>query len=250
MNTPTTIDEVIAQLDEIIETSIATNSPMGYFAALYRKVTVKVKEGIATDYFENGPRMEQLDVIFANRYLHAYQAYQTQNSLTESWKKTFEISADYWPIVLQHLLLGMNAHINLDLGIAAAEVCKNENIQDLKGDFDKINVVLSDLVGEVQDDLCEIWPTLKRILKWSKNLDDFMVDFSMKLARNGAWKFAVEVHATSPSELPAFIAARDQKVAKNVKLIFSKNIFVRFVYCTIRWREKGTVAQKIEILRN
>jgi hypothetical protein len=77
-----------------------------------------------------------------------------------------------------------------------------------------------------------------------------MVDFSMKLARNGAWKFAVEVHATSPSELPTFIAARDQKVAKNVKLIFSKNIFVRFVYCTIRWREKGTVAQKIEILRN
>ena len=41
-----TIDEVILQLDDIIARSIREQSRLGYFAALYRKVTIKVKEGI------------------------------------------------------------------------------------------------------------------------------------------------------------------------------------------------------------
>ena len=41
-----TIDEVVERLTEIVEWSRAANSRLGYFAALYRKVTVKIREGI------------------------------------------------------------------------------------------------------------------------------------------------------------------------------------------------------------
>ena len=44
---------------------------MGYFATLYRKVTIQVKKGIADNFFDDGPRMERLDVILANRYTQA-----------------------------------------------------------------------------------------------------------------------------------------------------------------------------------
>jgi hypothetical protein len=64
----TTIDEVINQLEKIIKESIDTRSRIGFFAALYHKVTVRVKEGILKNEFEDGARMEQLDVVFANRY--------------------------------------------------------------------------------------------------------------------------------------------------------------------------------------
>jgi hypothetical protein len=67
-----TIDEVISQLETIIQNAIKSNSRAGYFAALYHKVTSRVKEGIQAGEFENGTRMEQLDVIFANRYIIAY----------------------------------------------------------------------------------------------------------------------------------------------------------------------------------
>ena len=70
------IDEVIAQLDDIIARSIRDGSRLGYFAALYRKVTAKVKEGIAQGRFEDGPRMERLDVTFANRYLEAMDQFR------------------------------------------------------------------------------------------------------------------------------------------------------------------------------
>ncbi|CAN0563847.1 unnamed protein product, partial [Laminaria digitata] len=71
----TTIDEVILALDEIIAHAKRDASRLGYFAALYRRVTIKIKEGIASGIYEDPERMEQLDVIFANRYLTAYRAY-------------------------------------------------------------------------------------------------------------------------------------------------------------------------------
>ena len=75
MSLPVTIDEVIEQLEAIIQAAISNNDPKGYFAALYQQVTIQVKKGITDGLFEDGPRMEQLDVVFANRYLEAYYAY-------------------------------------------------------------------------------------------------------------------------------------------------------------------------------
>ena len=241
-----TIDEVIEALDKIIETSKVNNDPLGYFAALYKQVTVKVKEGIEDGFFDNGSRMEKLDVIFASRYIDAYYGYEKNKPVTASWKIAFELSKKYWPIVLQHLLIGMNAHINLDLGIAAAEVMKGKDIQNLKGDFDKINEILSSLVLKVENDLASIWPTLKKILKWTGKVDDFLVDFSMKLARDGAWKFAVEFSQTPTNEQTALIQTRDESVAKIGKLITHPGFIASTLFKIIRLGERGTVAQKIQ----
>ena len=117
-----TIDEVIEALNNIITQSEENNDTAGYFAALYRKVTIRVKLGIAHNEFEDGPRMEKLDILFASRYIDAYWAWKQHQPLSACWKKAFDLTNGYWPIVLQHLLMGMNAHINLDLGVAAAEI--------------------------------------------------------------------------------------------------------------------------------
>ncbi|MGH9277097.1 MAG: DUF5995 family protein, partial [Acidimicrobiales bacterium] len=39
------IDEVLVALDAIVARSVEKASRIGYFAAMYRKVTAKVKEG-------------------------------------------------------------------------------------------------------------------------------------------------------------------------------------------------------------
>ncbi|SMD36231.1 hypothetical protein SAMN04488029_2786 [Reichenbachiella faecimaris] len=245
-----TIDQVIISLDQIIQESIENESCAGYFAALYRKVTLKVKEGIEQDYFDNGPRMEHLDVVFATRYIHAYKAYKHGEPLTRSWQVAFALSTHYWPIVLQHLLIGMNAHINLDLGIAAAEISEGKNVNDLHGDFDKINEILSSLVHEVDRDLAEIWPTFRIIVKALGKVDDYLVDFSMKLARDGAWKFAKHLADTPLSLKPEMIIARDQKVSKKASLITSPGFLITIIFRWIRLGERGSIAKKIEDLKN
>lgn len=245
----TTIDQVISTLEKIILDSENNQDPLGYFAALYLKVTKKVKEGIEDNFFDDGSRMEKLDVVFANRYLDAYLAYQENETATASWQRAFELPNKYWPIVLQHLLIGMNAHINLDLGIAAAQVMKGKDIEDLEADFNKINDILSSLVIAVEQDLAEIWPNLKIILKLIGKIDDFLVDFSMEIARDGAWKFANSIANKSPEVLKALIEARDQKVAKKAKIITDPGIVVNTIFGIIRLSERGSVAEKIKKLK-
>ncbi len=163
--------------------------------------------------------MEKLDVIFAKRYIDAYYAWKNNLPLTNSWEKTFLLEKDKKKLVLQHLLMGMNAHINLDLGIAAAEISTKENIHLLKNDFNKINNILSSLLEEIQYGLSDIWPTLKWILSKSGKLDNYLVDFSMEIARDGAWNFANEIVKLDTKKRPAQTKIRDLKVAEKSKII-------------------------------
>src|SRR5688500_2209070 len=77
-----TIDEVIDQLSAIVEWSIANDSRLGYFAALYRKVTLTVRERAAQSSFEDGARLASLTVTFANRYLAAFAAHAAGKPVT------------------------------------------------------------------------------------------------------------------------------------------------------------------------
>jgi len=244
-----TINEVIDELEVIIQNSINDESPLGYFAGLYKNVTINVKNKLGQNYFDDDLRMEKLDVVFANRYLQAYTDYNNGKSITKSWERTFTSSKNNSLIVLQHLLLGMNAHINLDLGIAAAQITTPSTLKDLHSDFNKINDILASLVEDVQNDLATIWPTLLKILKWTKNVDDFLVNFSMNLARDGAWKFANELsQAKGFDQEQVLILDRDKKISELSNLITDHGMIGRIIFAIIRWGERGTVSERIKAL--
>jgi hypothetical protein len=251
MQTPrlTSIDAVLDALDAIIEHSLREEDPLGYFAVLYRRVTAEVKQGIADDFFDDGPRMERLDVIFARRYIDAYYAYRRGESVTGSWARAFELSPRYWPIVMQHLLIGINAHINLDLGIAAAETGRGQPMAALQGDFNRINTILAALVEEMQDRLARIWPRLHWVLQRTGQVDNHLVDFSMELARDGAWAFAQELAAAPDADWPARIAERDARVVRTAGIITGRSWVLRAGLGVIRLGERGSVGAKIEKLR-
>ncbi len=242
------IDEVIARLDEIVARSRSDSSRLGYFAALYRKVTVKVKDGIAAGFFEDGPRMERLDVIFANRYLAAYEQQRSGAAPSAAWAYAFEVADQRWPIVLQHLLLGMNAHINLDLGIAAAKTQPADRLGGLRGDFDKINEILAGLVGDVQNELARIWSVLRLMNRYLGSVETAIINFSMEKARDRAWSVAERVAPLDGARREAAIADLDREVALLGLVIRHPGIIGSSVMKTIRLGERGSVVRKIDIL--
>jgi Family of unknown function (DUF5995) len=209
-----TIDEVIARLDDIIARSIREQSRLGYFAALYRKVTVKVKEGIAQGRFENGPRMERLDVTFANRYLEALDQYRRGQQQTRCWLVAFEAAATWRPIILQQLLLGMNAHINFDLGIAAAQIAPGDELPSLEHDFDEINNILASLVGQVESEIDEVSPWIKLLDHIDPKADVAVVNFSMDKARVCAWDLATKLAPLSPTQWKPHLEIRDLEITR------------------------------------
>lgn len=243
------IDDVLEELDQIIARAKREGSRHGYFAALYRKVTQEVKRGIQGGYFEDNDRMERLDVLFAGRYLKAVEAHQRGGACSDSWTAAFDAGERWRPIVLQHLLLGMNAHINLDLGIAAAEVASQSEIHGLKTDFNRINDILVRMTLDVEKRLAEIWPLLRAVNKISGKYDDVVLNFSLVKARKCAWKIAEELAYLSPEEKPAKIQKLDRKAAVLARLILHPGALISSANYFVRWGEKGSVSEIIDLLR-
>ncbi|MBI4535582.1 MAG: hypothetical protein HY708_04835 [Ignavibacteriae bacterium] len=245
---PTTIDDVIARLDEIIDWAQSKNSRLGYFPALYRKVTIKVKEGIASGHFDDGKRMERLDVNFANRYLEAFESYRNQKPTPASWVLSFQAAERWWSIVLQHLLLGINAHINLDLGMAAAQTSPGNEIHRLKNDFNRINDILASLIDDVTRQLTLVWPMLKLLDKIAGKTDDAIINFSINIARGEAWKVATEFATLNSSVTAQRGAELDKHVAWIGGRVRNPGFLIGTVTKAVRLGERGTNAQIIETL--
>ena len=242
-----TIDDVIRILDDIIRSCRDQNSRLGYFPALYRKVTTEVKRGIANGYFDDGKRMELLDVNFANRYFEAYEAFTSGKPPTQSWRVAFDAGKDWWAIVLQHLLLGINAHINLDLGIAAAKTSPGGQIHTLKGDFDKINDILSSLLNKVEGALTKVWPMLKLLSAIAGKNDEKLINFSLQAARTHAWNLALALAVVGGEDSHDTISAADDAVAHIANSIQHPGAIVGSVTNFIRLGERGSVPRIISI---
>ena len=244
-----TIEEVIQELDNIINKAETDNSRLGYFAALYRKVTVEIKKGIEDDVFEDGPRMERFDVIFANRYLKAYEQHQKGEHPSECWALAFAATSSWRPLVSQHLLLGINAHINLDLGIAAAQTSPGDELPALENDFNTINDILGRLVGVVESDLAEVWPMFGIVIRALCGLDKKLIRFSMDKARQFAWDFAVRLAPLDQAAQQKEIDDVDPKVQLLGIVIWHPGVILSTINLMIRLCERGSVAQIIGYLK-
>lgn len=243
------LDQVIAALDAIIENAIRTNSTDGIFAAVYRRVTVEVQRGIQQGAFNDGERMADLDVAFAQRYLDAHAGYAQQLTVTRSWLRAFDASQEKKLIILQHLFLGINAHINLDLGIAAASILPPDRIEFFQDDFNTINAILSNLVDEVQLKIATVSPWIGLLDLVGGRKDEKFADFSMKVARDEAWKTALRLSKTKSDRLEEEIVFIDDVVSTLAKLIVKPGRLSRWVLRCIRLRESKDIAKIIGVLR-
>lgn len=246
---PGTIDEVLVELDQIILRARNEQSRLGFFATLYRNVTIEVKEGIAAGFFEDGARMEQLDVTFANRYLMALQGFRTGQPTKKCWLTAFQ-TADKWaPTILQQLLVGMNAHINFDLGIAAQAVAPRDALPSLQTDFNRINDILGGMINRVRANVGEVSPWTRLLNSLPSQTDDRLINFSLNKARTSAWLVANMINLTPADKLGRELEILDEGVAKLGTLIVNpREWLVSFGLRVIRMREGNDVPHIIDVL--
>lgn len=249
MSLPTTIDEVLSRLEVIIADAKTHNKRTGFFAALYHKVTSAVKDGIANGIFENGDRMGHLDVLFASRYIDALDCWENGRKLTESWKIAFEATKSSSPLILQHLLLGINAHINLDLGIAAVETIQDNALEGIHKDFNVINTIIGSLTNEVIRDIDRMSPFLSLIGLHANKTNSVLIQFSIGNARDGAWCFAEELSKSKGDAYTTLIEGRDKDIAKLASTILHSSGLLRFTVWLIHlfeWHNPKKIVAGLE----
>jgi hypothetical protein len=247
----TTIDEVLSRLEKIIADSQDTDKRTGFFAALYYKVTSRVKDGIVKNEFADGARMERLDVRFANRYLSALEQWQKAIPPTGSWKIALDSTKRSSILVLQHLLLGVNAHINLDLAIATVETVKEngQQLAEIRKDYDLINAIIGSLTYEVLNEIDRVSPLLSLLGLHGDNQELLLIQFSIGNARDGAWCFAEELDKLTGEEYIACIASRDKDISKLAGALIHVKGFVRLTLWLVHlfeWKNPGKIIRVLD----
>ena len=247
----TTIDNVVDAIEGIVQWSIANASRLGYFAALYKRITIAIRTAIAEQKFENGPRMERFDVTFASRYFAALNGSFHPGQFpapTHSWVVAFSGAQLPDPIIVQQMLAGVNAHIDLDLGIAAEEIAPGAQLPSLKHDFDMVNAVLASQVNGVLDEIDELSPVLADIYDVLQKYEIDLIGDALQLTRDSAWCFAQKLAIEPPILHPPTIMVHDLEVAKLGTLILHPPGLLANVVTVIASRESRDVVHNIQLL--
>ncbi|MGN9910083.1 DUF5995 family protein [Phytohabitans sp. LJ34] len=213
------IDGVVDALAAIVRAAYAAGDRVGYFASLYRQVTVEVRTAIHNGEFDDGARMDRFDTIFGNRYFAAYDAWQRDRSGPRCWREAFGLVDRGDTIIVQHLLLGVSAHINLDLAIAAAETSPGQEIHGLHRDFQLINDILARVALAVQEAVGAVSPYLWLLDRFGGRTDEQILDFSIRQARREAWQNAVLLAGQTGAQRAETVDRLDVRAAVLARLI-------------------------------
>ena len=151
-------------------------------------------------------------------------------------------------MILQHLLLGINAHINLDLGVTAADAGGTGPLAAVQADFDAVNDVLGSLVDGCQGALDEVSPWLDLVDRIGGRHDEAVIRFSLVAARQQAWRVAEQLHGLHGAERLAAIDAVDGAAAKVGHAVQHPGLAASALLLAVRARERAAPRRVIDVL--
>ena len=240
---------MVEAIADVVRGAKDSESRVGFFAAMYSGVTLQVRAGVETELFEDGARMERLATTFATRYLDAVNRFRSGDQPSRCWDFAFR-SAEMWrPLILQHLLLGINAHINLDLGIAAALTSPGDDLPDLRNDFVEINRVLARQVDGIRETIGELSPWIGLLDRVDPSAGRAIVNFSIERARDQAWSVAELLAGLPEEQWPEHVDVLDRNALSLARLVRDPpGVILKAGLRIIRVREMNDVRQAIERL--
>ena len=263
---PTTSFALVRRdLDHIRNVCRDEGSRSGYFAAMYGRVTAAVHHRAESGRFADAARMEAFVARFARRYTDAYWAHAAGQPTTRCWALAFTTAQTPDPLVVQHLGLGMNAHINLDLGVVAADLAAEERAEEgaeegaeagaggqpsesLRADFLAINGVLAELVERCQTAVVAASPLLGAADTLLASRDEDLTRFSLTVARAGAWEFARSLTGSERHTWGSMIDARDRSVTDLGRRLLTRAGPADDLRRLVRLGEWRGVAEVIDLL--
>jgi hypothetical protein len=208
------LDSLIGELQSLVDRTIDEGSRIGYFASLYTRITIAVRQAILAGAFADGAAVARLDAAFARRYLTAVTQHQQVDSrISLPWGVAMRVIDRGNLSIVQHMALAINAHINFDLGLATFECCGAQTLAAMKGDFVKVNEVLASVVAEVENEIALVSPIVRLIERFGSAITTRIIDFGLFQARAFAWRFAQMLADADATARPRLIDQKAEEVA-------------------------------------
>ena len=200
--------------EELRSIAQSCNDAAGYFPAMYSCVTTQIADSIDGHEFADGDRMNVFATEFATRYTRAWRQ---EIPRPRCWQATWDVAADGNLLIVQQLLLGINAHVNYDLPQAVAQVARETgDLASVRKDFDAVNDVLAEVSVGVLGELDRLshWTSMAAVLGGGRAFN-----FSLRAARAQAWSAAERLYALDDDQQREYVAELDEVVSVLAYLI-------------------------------
>ena len=228
---------------DLRDMALAAGDASGYFPALYSRVTARIGASIAAGSFADGPGMDRFATKFASHYIAAADD-RAHSPL--SWRACWNVAGDRQLLIVQHLLIGINAHVNYDLPRAVVEVADERgDLASIRHDFDTVNDVLAATYVDIVNDL-------DRVSRWVNSAARLgggrVFNFSLRLARARAWQAASTMYPLSAAGRNDYAGELDRLVSVVALLITRPSPIVRPLLSLARRLEEHDTTKVITAL--
>lgn len=221
--TPTAPLTMVDRMRQHIEGWQTVQDRRAIFLECYSMMTGNMLEALDRGEFEDPVWVRDLLNHFADYYFNALTAYDAQAKDTPTiWRMTFDSRGRTGVHVLQHLILGVNAHINYDLVFVIYDILHADwssidpkTAESRYRDHCHVNQIIFDTIDCVQREVVARYsPQMDLIDRVLLRLDEWLLERLIWRWREQVWRDAVQLMACAEPEAPQ---VRQQVEARAVR---------------------------------
>lgn len=204
------------------------------FLTCYAMMTQNMLTALARGEFADRVWVSALLHRFAEYYFEALDAYDRRADVPMVWRQAFETCTRPRVHVIQHLLLGVNAHINYDLVLVLVEMLRDEwpqlspeQARARYADHLHVNQVIYDTLDRVQDEVVERYSkSMALVDKAFLRADEWLLYRLIRTWREQVWNNAhllMTCDAAQASSIQEAVSAR--AVRRGQALLMQRGMF-------------------------
>jgi hypothetical protein len=220
-------------IDELRTVALDAADASGYFPAMYARVTDRIRIAATDGRFGDADGMARFAQAFAGWYLRPTSG---TAPVPACWQASWDVAGDRRLLIVQHLLAGINAHVNHDLPQVVVELAADRgDLAAMRADFDAVNDVLADTMPDVLRDLGRVsaWVNIAAARGGGR-----VFHFSLETARAQAWRAAVRLDRLDAAARTADVAEIDRLVSVLAYLVTHPGRPLSWAVRAGRWLEE------------
>ena len=200
---------VTDRMQALIEQWERVNDRRAEFLTCYRLMTSSMVVAIDAGEFHDASWVAALLQHFAEYYFVALDDYEHKSSgIPAAWQFAFDTATQGDVMILQNLLLGINAHINYDLVLALVDMLEPEwealtpeRRQLRYEDHHHVNDIIGRTVDSVQDQVVDpALPIMRLVDQMVGPVDEWIASRTIAHWREAVWNAAIRMLESSDDE--------------------------------------------------
>jgi hypothetical protein len=215
---------VLTRMTTLVDHWEAARDRRAIFLGCYRLMTSNMLDAIDANRFQDAVWVSSLLHHFANYYFDALEQFEQSRPDTPAvWQLAFDATRDDDVTTLQHLLLGVNAHINFDLVFTLVDLLApewaelaDERRAQRHADHTLVNRIIGETVDAVQDQVIDRHsPWYDWVDKLLGPIDEWLTSRLISRWREEVWHNAVRyLEAAAPEERAALQRQVEQQAMR------------------------------------